>query len=38
MAERAGAEIVEIDGSHLLMISQTQAVADLILVALKAVS
>ena len=38
MAERAGAEIVEIDGSHLLMISQPQAVADLILVAVKAVS
>jgi hypothetical protein len=29
---------VEIDGSHLLMISQSQAVADLILVAVKAVS
>jgi pimeloyl-ACP methyl ester carboxylesterase len=38
MAERAGAEIVEIDGSHLLMISQPQAVADLILKAVKAVS
>ncbi len=38
MAERAGADIVEIDGSHLLMISQAQAVADLILVAVKAVS
>lgn len=38
MAERAGAEIVEIDGSHLLMISQPDAVADLILVAVKAVS
>jgi pimeloyl-ACP methyl ester carboxylesterase len=38
MAERAGAEIVEIDGSHLLMISHSQAVADLILVAVKAVS
>jgi pimeloyl-ACP methyl ester carboxylesterase len=38
MAERAGAEIVEIDGSHLLMISQAQAVTDLILKAVKAVS
>jgi pimeloyl-ACP methyl ester carboxylesterase len=37
MAERAGADIVEIDGSHLLMISQPQAVADLILMAVKAV-
>jgi pimeloyl-ACP methyl ester carboxylesterase len=38
MAERAGAEIVEIDGSHLLIISQAQAVTDLILKAVKAVS
>ena len=38
MAERAGATIVEIDGSHLLMISQPQAVANLILEAVKAVS
>jgi pimeloyl-ACP methyl ester carboxylesterase len=38
MAERSGAEIVEIDGSHLLMISQSQAVADLIQTALQAVS
>jgi pimeloyl-ACP methyl ester carboxylesterase len=38
MAERSGAEIVEIDGSHLLMISQSQAVADLILRAVAAVS
>ena len=37
MAERAGAEIVEVDGSHLLMISQPQAVADLILTAVQAV-
>ena len=37
MAERAGAEIVEIDGSHLVMISQSQAVADLILTAVAAV-
>jgi pimeloyl-ACP methyl ester carboxylesterase len=38
MAERSGAEIVEIDGSHLFMISQAQAVADLILTAVAAVS
>ena len=38
MAERSGAQTVEIDGSHLFMISQAQAVADLILTALKAVS
>ena len=38
MAERSGAEIVEIDGSHLFMVSQSQAVADLILRAVKAVS
>jgi len=38
MAERSGAQTVEIDGSHLFMISQSQAVADLILTALKAVS
>ena len=38
MAERSGAEIVEIDGSHLMMISQSQAVADLILTAVAAVS
>jgi pimeloyl-ACP methyl ester carboxylesterase len=38
MAERSGAEIVEIDGSHLFMISQSQAVADLILRAVAAVS
>jgi pimeloyl-ACP methyl ester carboxylesterase len=37
MAERAGATIVQVDGSHLLMISQPQAVTDLILTALKAV-
>ena len=38
MAERAGAEIVEIDGSHVFMISQPRAVADLILVAVESVS
>jgi pimeloyl-ACP methyl ester carboxylesterase len=38
MAERAKAEIVEVDGSHLLMISQPQAVADVILTAVAAVA
>jgi pimeloyl-ACP methyl ester carboxylesterase len=35
-AERAKAEIVEIDGSHLVMISHAQEVADVILAALAA--
>ena len=34
MAQRAGAEIVEVDASHVVMISQPQAVTDLILKAL----
>ncbi len=38
MAERAGAVIVEIDGSHVVMMSQPQAVADVILSALGSVS
>jgi pimeloyl-ACP methyl ester carboxylesterase len=38
MAQRARAEIVELDGSHVIMISQPQAVTDVILKALKAVS
>jgi pimeloyl-ACP methyl ester carboxylesterase len=38
MAKRAGAEILEIDGSHVIMISQPQAVTDVILKALQAVS
>jgi pimeloyl-ACP methyl ester carboxylesterase len=36
-AERAGATITEVDGSHVIMISQPQAVADVILKALAAV-
>jgi hypothetical protein len=36
-AERAGAEIVEVPGSHLVMISQAQAVTDLIQTAFAAV-
>jgi pimeloyl-ACP methyl ester carboxylesterase len=38
MAERAGAEITEIEGSHVIMISQPDAVTEVILTALKAVS
>lgn len=38
MAERAGAEITEIEGSHVIMISQPQAVTDVILKAIAAVS
>jgi pimeloyl-ACP methyl ester carboxylesterase len=38
MAERAGATITEIDASHVVMISQPRAVADVILAALDAVS
>jgi pimeloyl-ACP methyl ester carboxylesterase len=33
MAERAGAEITEAEGSHVIMMSQPQAVADVILTA-----
>jgi pimeloyl-ACP methyl ester carboxylesterase len=38
MAERAGAEIVEVEGSHVIMVSQPQAVTNLVLKALHAVS
>jgi pimeloyl-ACP methyl ester carboxylesterase len=34
MAERAGAEITEVEGSHVIMISQPQAVTDLIMAAI----
>ncbi|MEA2524505.1 MAG: hypothetical protein QOF73_1732 [Thermomicrobiales bacterium] len=37
-AERAGATIVEVEGSHAIMISQPQAVTDLILTAINTVS
>jgi pimeloyl-ACP methyl ester carboxylesterase len=37
MAERAGAMITEVDGSHVIMISQPQAVTDVILEAVAAV-
>lgn len=36
-AERAGATITEVDGSHLLLISQPQAVTDVIMAAIEAV-
>ena len=38
MAERAGATITEVEGSHVIMISQPQAVTDVILRALKNVA
>jgi pimeloyl-ACP methyl ester carboxylesterase len=38
MAQRAGADIVEVEGSHVIMISQPQAVTDLVLKAVNAVS
>jgi pimeloyl-ACP methyl ester carboxylesterase len=38
MAERAGATITEVEGSHVIMMSQPQAVADVILSALAAAS
>src|ERR671916_2407956 len=37
MAERAGATITEVEGSHVIMISQPQVVTDVILTALAAV-
>ena len=37
MAERAGAKITELEGSHVIMISQPQAVTDVILQALSEV-
>ena len=38
MADRAGAEITEADGSHVIMMSQPQTVTDVILTAIAAVS
>jgi pimeloyl-ACP methyl ester carboxylesterase len=38
MAERAGAKITELDGSHVIMVSQPQAVTDVILEAVEAVA
>jgi hypothetical protein len=37
MAERAGATIAEVEGSHVIMVSQPDAVADVILTAAAAV-
>ena len=37
MGQRAGATITELDGSHVIMISQPQAVTDVILEALAVV-
>jgi pimeloyl-ACP methyl ester carboxylesterase len=37
MAERAGATITEVEGSHLIMVSQPQAVTDVILAAIDAI-
>jgi pimeloyl-ACP methyl ester carboxylesterase len=38
MAQRAAAEILEVEGSHVVMVSQPQAVTNLVLKALQAVS
>jgi hypothetical protein len=38
MATRAGAKITEVDASHVVMVSQPQAVTDVILEALDAVA
>jgi pimeloyl-ACP methyl ester carboxylesterase len=38
MAERAGANITEIDGSHVIMVSQPEAVTDVILAAVDSAS
>jgi hypothetical protein len=37
-AQRAGADIVEVEGSHVIMISQPQVVTDHILTAARAVA
>ena len=38
MAERAGAKITELDGSHVIMVSQPEAVTNVILEAVAAVT
>ncbi len=38
MAERAGARITEVDGSHVIMISQPEAVTNVILEAMASVT
>jgi hypothetical protein len=35
MAQRAGADIVEVEGSHVIMVSQPQAVTNLIFKAVR---
>jgi hypothetical protein len=37
MAERAGAKITEVDASHVVMVSQPEAVTEVILEAVEAV-
>jgi hypothetical protein len=37
MAQRAGADITEIEGSHVIMVSQPQAVTEVIVMAATAV-
>ena len=37
-AQRAGADITEVEGSHVIMISQPQAVTDVIVTAARAVA
>jgi hypothetical protein len=37
-AQRAGADITEVEGSHVIMISQPRAVTDVILTAARAVA
>ena len=37
-AQRAGADITEVEGSHVIMISQPQAVTDVILTAARTVA
>ena len=38
MAQRAGADIVEVEGSHVIMVSQSAAVTDVIVKAAQAVA
>ena len=38
MAQRAGADITEVEGSHVIMVSQPQAVSDVIVTAAGAVA
>jgi hypothetical protein len=38
MAERAGAQITKVDGSHVIMVPQPQAVTDVILATANAVA